>query len=210
MSAPADGTAVREIAAHVGDGVVTPQETRDAFPTLWVPRERLREVVACLRDKVERPYRMLYDVTAIDERVRRVRGDDTKSDFTVVYHLLSFDRNDDIRLKVPLHGETPSLPTISDLWPSANWYEREVWDMFGIAFDGHPHLRRILMLLARNEELCQAVRGVLRGEHGLSAARFHQLRSAGVLSGYSARAARPRCRLYGDFLSRHLLGAEGS
>ncbi len=145
MSAAAGESVVQDLAALVGDGVVTPQETRDEFPTLWVRKEKLREVLTCLKERLDRPYRMLYDMTAIDERVRRVRADDTKSDFTVVYHLLSFDRNDDIRLKVPLRGETPSLPTISDLWPSANWYEREVWDMFGIAFDDHPHLRRILM-----------------------------------------------------------------
>ena len=145
MSAAAGVPIIQEVAAHVGDGVLAAQATRDDFPTLWVRKERLRDVLTCLREKVDRPYRMLYDLTAIDERVRRVRADDTKSDFTVVYHLLSFDRNDDLRLKVPLHGDTPSLPSIADLWPAANWYEREVWDMFGIVFDGHPHLRRILM-----------------------------------------------------------------
>lgn len=145
MSAANGEPIARELAARVGDAVLASQETRDAFPTLWVRKERLRDVLACLREKVDRPYRMLYDLTAIDERVRRARTDGTKSDFTVVYHLLSFDRNDDVRVKVPLHGESPSLPTIADLWPAANWYEREVWDMFGIVFEGHPHLKRILM-----------------------------------------------------------------
>ncbi len=146
MNAVNAAAIVGELAGqHLGDGVLAAQETRDVFPTLWVRKERLRDVVTALREKIDRPYRLLYDLTAVDERVRRVRTDDTKSDFTVVYHLLSFDRNDDIRLKVPLHGEYPSLPTIADLWPAANWYEREVWDMFGIVFDGHPHLRRILM-----------------------------------------------------------------
>ncbi len=145
MSAADGAPIVRDLAGRVDGAVIASQETRDGFPTLWVRKEKLREVLACLREKVDRPYRMLYDLTAIDERVRRDRGDDTKSDFTVVYHLLSFDRNDDIRLKVPLHGESPSLPSIADLWPAANWYEREAWDMFGIAFAGHPHLTRILM-----------------------------------------------------------------
>jgi NADH-quinone oxidoreductase subunit C/D len=63
----------------------------------------------------------------------------------VVYHLLSFERNEDIRLKIALNEAKLSLPTICDIWPSANWYEREVWDMFGIAFEGHPHLKRIIM-----------------------------------------------------------------
>ncbi len=67
------------------------------------------------------------------------------SDFTVVYQLLSFDRNEYLRIKVALQGEYPSIRTITDLWPSANWYERELWDMFGIRVEGHPDLRRILM-----------------------------------------------------------------
>ncbi|MFZ0105404.1 MAG: NADH-quinone oxidoreductase subunit C/D, partial [Thiobacillus sp.] len=60
-------------------------------------------------------------------------------------HLLSFERNEDVRVKVPLSGEYPRLATITDLWPAADWYERETWDMFGIGFDGHPHLERILL-----------------------------------------------------------------
>ena len=62
-----------------------------------------------------------------------------------IYHLLSFDRNADIRLKVALPVDDAMMPTITDIWPAANWYEREIWDMFGIVFDGHPHLRRILL-----------------------------------------------------------------
>ena len=81
---------------------------------------------------------MLYDLTAIDERVRVHRPGQPESAFTVVYHLLSYGRNADIRVKVPLREERLSLPSIVGLWPSANWYEREVWDMFGIAFEGHP------------------------------------------------------------------------
>ena len=85
---------------------------------------------------------MLYDLTAIDERIRADRGDQPARDFTVVYHLLSFDRNADVRLKVALDERRPvAARRITDLWPAANWYEREVWDMFGIVFDGHPHLR---------------------------------------------------------------------
>ncbi len=88
---------------------------------------------------------MLYDLTAIDERMRQHREGQPASDFTVVYHLLSFDRNEYLRIKVALAEGRLSLPTITHIWPAANWYEREVWDMFGIAFDGHPHLERILM-----------------------------------------------------------------
>jgi NADH-quinone oxidoreductase subunit C/D len=122
-----------------------PQATRDEIPTLWVAQDEAHEMLRYLKTEAAKPYLMLYDLTAIDERFRSQREGQPPSDFTVVYHLLSFERNQDIRLKVPLAGEYPSLPTVTDLWPAANWYEREVWDMFGISFSGHPHLRRILM-----------------------------------------------------------------
>lgn len=127
------------------EGILAEQGTRDAIPTLWVSREQVRAVLRYLKGDIERPYRMLYDLTAIDERARFHRQGQPPSDFTVVYHLLSYDRNEDLRIKVPLQGEYPALQTVTDIWPAANWYECEVWDMFGITFDGHPHLRRILM-----------------------------------------------------------------
>jgi NADH-quinone oxidoreductase subunit C/D len=121
------------------------QPTRDSIPTFWVAPDRVHKVLAHLKASIKQPYRTLYDLTAIDERHRRRRQDEPASDFTVVYHLLSYERNEDVRIKVPLPGEHPSLPTVTDLWPAANWYEREVWDMFGIGFEGRAHLRRILM-----------------------------------------------------------------
>ncbi len=136
---------VQDLRNSFGAVSFTSQATRDRIPTLWVPKEKACEVLRHLKNEVERPYKMLYDLTAIDERVRSHRDGQPESDFTVVYHLLSFDRNEDVRVKVALRGETPSLPTITDLWPAASWYEREVWDMFGIKFEGHPHLARILM-----------------------------------------------------------------
>jgi len=88
---------------------------------------------------------MLYDLSAIDERMRQHRDGQPASDFTIVYHLLSFERNEYIRIKVALAEDRLSLPTVTRIWPAANWYEREVWDMFGIVFDGHPHLQRLLL-----------------------------------------------------------------
>lgn len=88
---------------------------------------------------------MLFDLTAIDERFRTHRDSMPETDFTLVYQLLSLERNEFIRVKVPLKGEYPSAPSITAIWPNADWYEREVYDMFGITFDGHPSLRRILL-----------------------------------------------------------------
>ena len=136
---------VDELCDRFGAGTFGRQETSDGIPTVWTTKERVREVLGYLKTEVERPYKMLYDLTAIDERVRRVRQGQSPSDFTVVYHLLSFERNEDLRLKIPLTERAASLPTITDLWPAANWYEREVWDLFGITFVDHPHLRRILL-----------------------------------------------------------------
>jgi NADH-quinone oxidoreductase subunit C/D len=136
----------RELRERFAGAEIRSQATRDEVPTFWVPEERLRDVLGYLKNEAEAPYRMLFDLTAIDERTRSTNGDGgPRSDFTVVYQLLSFDRHEDVRLKVALAGESPSLATITDLWPAASWYEREVWDMFGIAFAGHPHLERILM-----------------------------------------------------------------
>ena len=141
----AAGGIAAEVTGRFGDSVLALQETADAVPTVWVDAAGAPAVLRHLKEGAERPYRMLYDLTAIDERERAHRGGQPPSDFTVVYHLLSFDRNADARIKVPLQGESPELATVTDLWPNANWYEREVWDMFGIGFDGHPHLARILM-----------------------------------------------------------------
>ncbi len=127
------------------EGLLTPQETRDGIPTVWAPKERAHQILHFLKNEASPPYKMLYDLTAIDERERVNRQGQPESEFTLVYSLLSFERNSDIRVKVALQGDPLSLPSIVDIWPSANWYEREVWDMFGIRFEGHPFLRRILM-----------------------------------------------------------------
>lgn len=113
----------------------------DGIPTLWVEPDHTHDLLACLKTE----YKMLYDLSAIDERARRQPADQPACEFSIVYHLLSLDRNADIRIKARLRGEYPTVPTITDLWRNANWYEREVWDMFGIKFDGHPFLERILM-----------------------------------------------------------------
>jgi NADH-quinone oxidoreductase subunit C/D len=121
------------------------QETKDGIPTAWLGREALLPVLRHLQRGVDGPFRTLYDLAGVDERIRADRAGRPASDYTVVYHLLSYDRNADVRLKVPLTGEHPAVPTVTGLWPAADWYERELWDMFGVTVDGHPDMRRILM-----------------------------------------------------------------
>lgn len=142
---PDQTTIIQELRERFPDIDVTEQETRDAVPTIWVDRDRVHDVLFWLKTDVPQPYRMLYDLTGIDERVRRVKPKQPDSDFTVVYQLLSFERNADVRIKVPLRTDRLSVRTVTDLWPNANWYEREVWDMFGIEAEGHSYLRRILL-----------------------------------------------------------------
>jgi NADH-quinone oxidoreductase subunit C/D len=136
---------IDDLTTAFGGAVLAVQETKDGIPTVWVSKERAADILRHLKHIVDRPYSMLYDLTAIDERLRADRRQQPDSRFTVLYHLLSFGRNEDIRIKVPLPDDSPSLPTVTGIWPSANWYEREAWDLFGIRFDGHPHLQRILM-----------------------------------------------------------------
>ena len=124
---------------------VAPQLTCDGIPTFWTPRERVREILGYLKGRIDRPYAMLYDLTAIDERMRVNREERRPRLSQFVYHLFSFERNEYIRMKTALPAASLSLDSITSLWPAANWYEREVWDMFGISFSGHPHLQRILM-----------------------------------------------------------------
>ncbi|PYD75100.1 NADH-quinone oxidoreductase subunit C/D [Novacetimonas pomaceti] len=132
------------IAARLPDGILATQQTCDGVPTIWIAAADLRPALAALKT-ADAGSLMLLDLTAIDERDRANRDGQPASAFTIVYHLISLiTRADEIRIKVPLGETAPSLPSICDLWPNANWYEREVWDLFGIDFHGHPCLRRIL------------------------------------------------------------------
>lgn len=104
--------------------------------TLVVNLANLETLVEFLRDDPACRFSSLVDITAIDHPERAQR-------FDVVYHFLSMYRNHRIRLKVAVR-EDEMVPSIHELHPSANWFEREVFDMFGILFSGHPDLRRIL------------------------------------------------------------------
>jgi NADH-quinone oxidoreductase subunit C len=102
---------------------------------LVVSTERLREIAQYLRD--EEKFDFLTDVTAVDWPKREKR-------FDVVLNLYSFAKNERLRLKAHA-SETESVPSVTSVWPTANWLEREAFDMFGIRFEGHPNLKRILL-----------------------------------------------------------------
>lgn len=104
--------------------------------TVWTTKAGLSPLVAFLRDNQACAFTTLIDITAVDYP-------DRESRFEVVYHFLSMRQNHRIRLKLTC-GEDDVIASIVDIHPSAEWYEREVFDMYGILFSGHPDLRRIL------------------------------------------------------------------
>ena len=106
--------------------------------TAIVGREVLKAAMEFLKQDPRLLFAVLVDITAVDYLGRAPR-------FEVVYHLLSLAFNRRLRVKVRLDDLEPALDSVTQLWGSANWLEREVWDMFGIRFAGHPNLKRILM-----------------------------------------------------------------
>jgi NADH-quinone oxidoreductase subunit C len=103
-----------------------------------VPADTVATALQGLRDDPELAFDFLADLSAVDYLGRTPR-------FEVVYQLQSIERRHRLRVKTTIDGPDPVVPTVSGLWKSALWAEREVWDMFGIRFAGHPDLRRILM-----------------------------------------------------------------
>ena len=136
---------IKDLQEQLGADVVRSQELTDGIDTCWVPGGRVQEALSFLKTGAARPYSMLYDISAVDERLRRHSNGQPGCDFSLTYHLLSLGRNEDFRIRVPLDFDNLRAASSIPLWPNANWYEREVFDMFGIAFDGHPNLRRIYM-----------------------------------------------------------------
>jgi NADH-quinone oxidoreductase subunit C len=133
----ADGErAIARIRETFRDAVVAEGSYRDQH---WVELkvDRLVEICGWLRDDPEADYDYLVDVTA-------VHWPDRPLAFDLVYHLYSYSRNDRLRLKTSIE-DGASAPSLAGIWKAADWNERETYDMFGIRFDGHPDLRRILM-----------------------------------------------------------------
>jgi NADH-quinone oxidoreductase subunit C/D len=131
---------VDDLFARFGAEQFIQQACADNTPTLWVDRSVLLEVLKHLKNQ----YPMLLDLFGVDERLRQKKPAPA-TDFTVTYHLMSFSPCEEIRIKVAVSITDISVPSAVTVWPNANWYEREAWDMYGIEFSGHPNLRRILL-----------------------------------------------------------------
>jgi len=106
--------------------------------TLLIPREHLVRVAEFVRSDAELQFTFLSDITAVDRFPIEPR-------FELNYHLLSIERRERLRLKVRVQGKDPVVPSVTPVWPTANWHEREAFDLFGVRFEGHPDLQRILM-----------------------------------------------------------------
>ena len=147
---PHGGDATETLAARVkerlGDAVVT-LTVRLGEITVEVNREQLRRACQTLRDESIFGFEQLIDVCGVDYgayKQEETGAPHAGPRFAVVYHLLSVKNNRRLRLRTFLDEDAPIVDSVVDLWPSANWYERETFDLFGIIFEGHPDLRRIL------------------------------------------------------------------
>jgi NADH-quinone oxidoreductase subunit C len=129
---------------HLPDASFEPVQTGDGMPTIYVARERLVDTCRALRDTPALRFALLADLVPVDYYPREPR-------FEVTYLLASLGvgafgaEAKRLRVRVRVPGTDPRLPTVSEVWPVANWAEREAFDFYGITFDDHPDLRRLLM-----------------------------------------------------------------
>jgi NADH-quinone oxidoreductase subunit C len=110
----------------------------DLQTTVYVSRDAWPDLARLLRDREDLAFTFLAELTAADFWPREPR-------FEIVYIVVSLAHRRRLRVKVRLAGDDAHVATVSDVWPAANWLEREVWDLFGVVFDGHPDPRRLLM-----------------------------------------------------------------
>jgi NADH-quinone oxidoreductase subunit C len=131
-------TLVATLQAAVPDGQIESAPSIDLQTTIYASRDQVPALARALRDRPELAFTFLAELTAVDFWPKEPR-------YEVVYVLVSMTNRLRLRMKVRLAADDPHVATVSDVWPAANWLEREVWDLFGIAFDGHPDPRRLLM-----------------------------------------------------------------
>ncbi len=147
---------------HLPEGSFEPAASPDGMPTIYIARERLVDTCRALRDTPELRFALLADLVPVDYYPREprfeltylvaslgVRGFGATATFDAAQggpeRAKRVERAQRLRLRVRVPGDDPRVPTVSGVWPVANWAEREAYDFFGITFDGHPDLRRILM-----------------------------------------------------------------
>jgi NADH-quinone oxidoreductase subunit C len=118
-------------------GAISEAVTFRAIPSITLAKESLVAMCRFLKSEEGGAFTLLTDQTAVDYPKREKR-------FDIIYHIYSFKRNDRLRLKV-IVGEGETISSVTEIWLTANWLEREVYDMFGVVYDGHPDLKRILL-----------------------------------------------------------------
>jgi NADH-quinone oxidoreductase subunit C len=123
--------------AQFGEDIVAFQEAH-GHPVLTVSPKRYPEIATFLRDDPDLSFDYFDFLSAVDYRPKG-RG------YEVVTHLYSIRQKHNVRLKVECAAEDPHCPTLSQIWAGANWAEREAWELFGIVFDGHPHLVKLVL-----------------------------------------------------------------
>lgn len=136
---------VQKVQEKYPDAILDVSDARGEL-TITVCKDAVHELMAFLKNDSELTYNLLADVTAVDYSLMEdvlMKYDYAR--FMVVYHLLSTEKRERLRVKVPVHEKELSIPSITSVWKVANWLERETYDMFGITFENHPDLRRILM-----------------------------------------------------------------
>ena len=131
-------TLIASLEQAVPGATFEPVASVDLQTTVYVSGERVVEIARTLRERPDLRFEFLAELTAVDFWPREPR-------FELVYLLVSIEHRLRLRMKVRLPGADAHIGTVSGIWPAANWLEREVWDLFGIVFDGHPDLRRLLM-----------------------------------------------------------------
>jgi NADH-quinone oxidoreductase subunit C len=132
-----DKAEVAALVAWNASAVAGAKFDRDEL-TIWIARDQILQACQFLRDNPEMKFTLLSDVTCVDWYPSEPR-------FEVVYQLVSIPRKANLRLKVRLNGDDPKINSVISVWPSSNFFEREVFDLFGIQFEGHPYLKRIMM-----------------------------------------------------------------
>jgi NADH-quinone oxidoreductase subunit C len=120
-------------------GVILDSHDFRGDQTITVQKNILIDLFKFLRDDPDLDFKFLMDLTAVDYLNRK------DSRFEVVYHFYSLKHNHRLRVKAPVNEDDCTIDSVSSLWKTANWYEREVWDLYGIKFNGHPDMRRILL-----------------------------------------------------------------